>query len=76
MNTLAWIVINAVLLGTAAVSVKLAKDLPKELKEEQKQLLSQEKPSAKKAAAKETAITRLRRCRSQDTRSPARKAAS
>ena len=55
MNTLAWIVINAVLLGTAAVSVKLAKDLPKELKEEQKQLLSQEKPSAKKAAAKETA---------------------
>ena len=36
MNTLAWIVINAVLLGTAAVSVKLAKDLPKELKEEQK----------------------------------------
>ena len=36
MNTLAWIVINAVLLGTAAVSVKLAKDLPKELKEEQR----------------------------------------
>lgn len=55
MSTLAWIVINAVLLGSAAVSVKLAKDLPKELKEEQKQLLSQEKPSAKKAASKEAA---------------------
>ena len=55
MSTLAWIVINAVLLGSAVVSVKLAKDLPKELKEEQKQLLSQEKPSAKKAASKEAA---------------------
>ena len=55
MNTIAWIVINAVLLGSAVASVKLAKDLPKELKEEQKQLLSQEKPSAKKAASKDAA---------------------
>ena len=55
MSTIAWIVINAVLLGSAVASVKLAKDLPKELKEEQKQLLSQEKPSVKKAAAKDAA---------------------
>ena len=55
MNTIAWIVINAVLLGSAVASVKLAKDLPKELKEEQKQLLSQEKPSVKKAASKDAA---------------------
>ncbi|MBR4899330.1 MAG: hypothetical protein IKZ46_00175, partial [Victivallales bacterium] len=54
MNTIAWIVINAVLLGSAVASVKLAKDLPKELKEEQKQLLSQEKPNAKKAAKEAT----------------------
>ena len=55
MNTIAWIVINAVLLGSAVASVKLAKDLPKELKEEQKQLLSQEKPSVKKATSKDAA---------------------
>ena len=55
MNTIAWIVINAVLLGSAVVSVKLAKDLPKELKNEQQQLLSQDKPSGKKAAAKDAA---------------------
>ena len=55
MNTIAWIVINAVLLGSAVVSVKLAKDLPKELKNEQQQLLTPDKPSAKKAAAKEAA---------------------
>ena len=55
MNTIAWIVINAVLLGSAVVSVKLAKDLPKELKNEQQQLLTPDKPSAKKTAAKEAA---------------------
>ena len=51
MNTIAWIVINAVLLGSAVVSVKLAKDLPKELKNEQQQLLTPDKHSTKKAAA-------------------------
>ncbi len=55
MNTLAWILINAVLLGSAAVSVKLAKDLPKELKEEQKHLLTPEKTTSKKAASKDAA---------------------
>ena len=55
MNTIAWIVINAVLLGSAVVSVKLAKDLPKELKNEQQQLLTPDKPSTKKTAAKEAA---------------------
>lgn len=49
MSTLAWIIINVALLGSAVVSVKLAKDLPKELKNEQKQLLTQEKPVVKKA---------------------------
>ena len=53
MSTIAWIVINAVLLGSAVVSVKLAKDLPKELKNEQQQLLAPDKPGAKKAASKE-----------------------
>ena len=55
MNTLAWIVINAVLLGSAVVSVKLAKDLPKELKDEQKQLLTPEKATSKKATSKDAA---------------------
>ena len=55
MNTIAWIVINAVLLGSAVASVKLAKDLPKELKNEQQQLLTPDKPNAKKAASKEVA---------------------
>jgi hypothetical protein len=53
MSTIAWIVINAVLLGSAVVSVKLAKDLPKELKNEQQQLLEPDKHSAKKSAQKE-----------------------
>ncbi len=55
MSTIAWIVINAVLLSSAVVSVKLAKDLPKELKTEQQNLLTPEKSNAKKAASKEAA---------------------
>ena len=55
MNTIAWIVINAVLLGSAVASVKLAKDLPKELKQEQQQLLTPDKHSTKKAAASKEA---------------------
>ena len=44
MSTLAWIIVNIALLSSAVVSVKLAKDLPKELKNEQKQLIEKTAP--------------------------------
>ncbi|MBP5671612.1 MAG: hypothetical protein J6X49_04415, partial [Victivallales bacterium] len=56
MSTLAWIIVNIALLSSAVVSVKLAKDLPKELKNEQKQLIEKTAPEQKKPKdGKETA---------------------
>ena len=74
MNTIAWIVINAVLLGSAVVSVKLAKDLPKELKNEQQQLLTPDKHSTKKAAASKDATKDTKTAKNVKPNQPEQKA--
>ena len=70
MNTIAWIVINAVLLGSAVVSVKLAKDLPKELKNEQQQLLTPDKHSAKKSATSKEPVKDVKAPKTVKTSQP------